>query len=706
MSNIERIFTRGGQVQADDNDEYTAKFKALVRDSVDYEQSFLAPFRDLATKYYYGELPNLDGKDQSTTLIVDDPQATYDDLLGVDDQDTNKSTYVSTDVKDVIKAILPALIRIYAAGENVVTFTPRDETQVDIAKMASDYVNYVFWNDNPGFLILNACFKDALAVKGGWVKWWTDDTKCYEVKTYQNIDQEQFIALMQPDASGQAPTVMDHGNVDPATGLVDKVQLRHQVSKPIIKCADVAPEEMRLDRYVRTDPKDSRIIGHVRAENIDTLVNMGYDRDLLEEYITSADSTTFSDERALRNPGLDATRRIGDGVIYGEWYARMDKDGDGYAELRHICTLGQEYDIVSDEPANRIKFALFQADPVPHTIISDCVSDDVMDIQRIKTNAWRGLLDNLVDTLNPRSVVNEIMVNMEDVMNDDLGAIIRTRGDPNATVAYTQIPFVGSQLVPIIQMLDDARDRRTGVTDASKGLDPKALQSSTQIGVDAVLQGAQDRIELIARFLAETGFKDLFTGLYNEICENPNQVRTLRINKNFQRIDTGTFDPSMGVEVNPSMGKGTEAMRMMVLQGIKQDQQAIIGQYGLSNGIVGINEMLNTVEDMLDISNIRNVSRYFKRPPPEAIQAMESAPREPDPMAVAAKASYEKVKSDAAAKIGDSQQKQQQFDQTQKFKEEQLAITTAQTNRRLELEAERNVITHEQNLARNAKGAP
>ena len=50
------------------------------------------------------------------------------------------------------------------------------------------------------------------------------------------------------------------------------------------------------------------------------------------------------------------------------------------------------------------------------------------------------------------------------------------------------------------------------------------------IGVEAVINGQQERTELVARVLAETGFRDLFHGLFNEIVENENQSRTLKVN--------------------------------------------------------------------------------------------------------------------------------------------------------------------------------
>ena len=141
------------------------------------------------------------------------------------------------------------------------------------------------------------------------------------------------------------------------------------------------------------------------------------------------------------------------------------------------------------------------------------------------------------------------------------------------------------------------------------------------IGVEAVINGAQERIELVARVLCETGFKDLFSGLFNEVCENPNQQRTLKINGKWTPYDTGTFDASMGVEVNANLGKGSDMVRMLALNQIKQDQQLIMTQMGMSNPIVGFPEMMNTQTDMLKLANIKNVGRYFKMPNPQQMQA-------------------------------------------------------------------------------------
>jgi hypothetical protein len=251
-------------------------------------------------------------------------------------------------------------------------------------------------------------------------------------------------------------------------------------------------------------------------------------------------------------------------------------------------------------------------------------------------------------------------------------------------------------------VLNDMLARRTGLTDAAKGLDPKAIQSSTQIGVEAVINGAQERVELVARVLCETGFRDLFTGLYNEICENPNPPRTLRINGKFVPYDTTTFDASMSVEVNPNLGKGNDMVRMMALSGIKNDQAALVAQMGLNNPICGPTEMLNTMTDMLALANVKNVGRYFKTPNPMQMQAMLSAPKQPDPQAMAAQAMMEKVRSETAKAVGQQHLDRTRMEQENTFKHNQLHAKTAIDLQKLDIEGQRMGVDHHVALAQLA----
>jgi hypothetical protein len=484
----------------------------------------------------------------------------------------------------------------------------------------------------------------------------------------------------------------------PPPPLYDEVIVQFELDKPLIRCAGVPPEEMRLDRYARSF-KDSRIVGHERVVPVDQMIAMGYSREQCKDHIQSQETNEFTQEAQLRNPGRTMSTRVGDGVLYGEWYIKADRDGDGFPELRYICTMGEDHEVVHDEEANRVKFALFSCDPISHTIVGDSITDYTYDIQKIKTNMMRGVLDSLAESINAKTVVNELMVNLDDALNDDLGAVIRTRGDPNASVMFANTPFVGQQAMPVLDLLNDTLSRRTGLTDAAKGLDPKALQSSTQIGVEAVVNGAQERVELVARVLCETGFKDLFTGLYNEVCENPNPPRTLRIRGSFIPYDTSTFDASMAVEVNANLGKGSDMVRMVALSGIKQDQQALIAQMGINNPICGIPELLNTETDLLAIANVKNVGRYFKTPDPMQLQQLLSAPKAPDAQMMAAQAMLEKVRMDGAKAVGQQHIDTQRMQTENEFKHQQLQAKTQVDLQKLELQGQQAGVDRHMQLA-------
>lgn len=625
----------------EDQGSYEAKLIAMIEDAVDYEQSYLQGDREENQGYYYGNLPLPPGAGEDAD----------------EDEAPNKSRFVSTDVRDTILTILPSLIRIFTSSEKVAEFAPNNEAQADMATQAYDYVNYVFYEDNEGFLILHSVFKDALTVKAGIVRWYTDVTQEVQEQTFRNITQEQYQLLIS-EMDGKVEVVELEGGEN---GLIGELTLRYYESKPEVKIVPVPPEEFRISRYARTI-KSSRLIGHEFDKPASECIAEGMDPEMVAQFVSPRPS--FSEERFLRNPGMsDDFRNTYETVPYGEWYIRIDGDGDGIDELRHICTIGENYVIVSDEVVPYINFALFSPDPRPHTVVGDSVADLVKDIQRIKSYMVRGMIDNLAESVNPKMVVNQLTTNIEDALNDDVGAIIRTNGDPNAAVSFSRVPYVGADLQENINYLDSVRASRTGITEASKGLDPKAMQSTALSGIDAIVSGAQERIELIARILAETGMKDLLRGILREITNNPNQERTIQLRGQWTSVNPSLYDPTMRVKVNPTLGKGSDMIRLQVLNDVQQTQMTIVEKYGIQNNpLVGPVEFRNTLQDKLELVNIKNVSRYFKPITQDMVNAIDAAPKDPDPATVLAQAELEKVKAGTVKAISDKEVKVREQD--------------------------------------------
>ncbi|WP_343208598.1 GNAT family N-acetyltransferase [Bradyrhizobium sp. Ai1a-2] len=73
-----------------------------------------------------------------------------------------RSRAVSTDVADTIEGLMPSLMDIFAGSDEVVRFEPVGPEDEPAAQQETDYVNHVFMQQNPGFMILYSFIKDAL----------------------------------------------------------------------------------------------------------------------------------------------------------------------------------------------------------------------------------------------------------------------------------------------------------------------------------------------------------------------------------------------------------------------------------------------------------------------------------------------------------------------------------------------------------------
>lgn len=657
------VFQGVNTAPGDDDDTYESFVRAMIDDSVDYEESELGPAREKNQEYYYGTSPGLDAASDGTYNSADESQEDY----GAPQQ----STAVSTDVRDTVMSIMPSLMRTFAGTEHSVVFAPNNQDQVEMVAQATDYIRYKFWRDNDGFLILHSAIKDCLTVKVGVVTWWTDETTEVAKKTFTGLPVESFNLLMkQAEEAGLEPEIdeMDQVGED---GIIPLLTIKYLKSKPSLKVEAVPPEEFRISRRAKS-VKTADLVGREYITRTSELIAKGYDPEIIME--NAGATFDYSHEKAIRNPGGEHYDVLGDLIKYGEYYVRIDSDGDGINELHLICTVGENHVIISDEIVTNVRYALFQSDPRPHTAIGDCPADLVMDIQEIKTSILRDSLDSLKETLNPRTAFNETLTNANDVLNTERGAVIRTRGAPSEAIHTLTTEFVGAQGFQMMQQIDGVRQARTGISEASKGMDPRAMQSTNVVGIDAIITGAQERIELIARIIAETALRPLYEGLLREVCENPNMVEMVELRGKWVEINPSLFDPNLRCVVNPSLGKGSDATRLQALVEIKNTQAMIMEKFGLANPVVGVTEFRNTLVDMLALANIKDVSRYFKEPTADQLQAIQDAPQEPTPEMIIAKAEYEKNKKDLV--IATSKVEQQAHRQTMDddFRRDKLAV--------------------------------
>jgi len=128
-----------------------------------------------------------------------------------------RSKAVSTDVSDAIEGLMPNLMDIFAGSDEVVRFEPVGPEDEEAAQQETDYVNHVFMQQNPGFMVLYSFIKDALLSKTGIVKIWWEEREEEERETYYDLSEDQFALLVQQvaESDGQMKIVEHTVNNEP-----------------------------------------------------------------------------------------------------------------------------------------------------------------------------------------------------------------------------------------------------------------------------------------------------------------------------------------------------------------------------------------------------------------------------------------------------------------------------------------------------------
>jgi len=232
----------------------------------------------------------------------------------------------------------------------------------------------------------------------------------------------------------------------------------------------------------------------------------------------------------------------------------------------------------------------------------------------------RGLMDNVALTNSPRQGYVQGQVNVDDLMNNEIGGLVRLKS-PQALVDIAT-PFVAGQVLDAIQYMDMTVESKTGVSKASQGLDPDALQNTSATAARLQAQQGAGQIEVMARNLAEGGMKRLFKLMLNLMVENSCEETMMRLHGEFIPIDPREWNASMDVTVNVGLGTGREDQRQVALQQALQMQMQIWSTYGSSNGLVTMTGIRNTLGDMLSLNGVRNVDRYFNPMTPEQEQLL------------------------------------------------------------------------------------
>ena len=581
-----------------------------------------------------------------------------------------QSEFVSTDVRESVLFMLPSIMRTFFGTKKIVEFVPKGPEDIQLAEQQTDYINYLIREKNPGFQVLYDVFKDALVRKTGFVKVFWDDSVTATTHEYSNIDPQSYQALIldkNVEVIEESATQETITTFDPISGeeVTQEIPVSYDLTIRRLKPKDqvciesVPPEEILISRHAR-NIETASYVAHRMIKSVSDLVAMGYDPEEIEEYAgyggSSLDPESYEEEQA-RNPFdnmvyPDRNDAGGKDVYYVEHYLYYDFDGDGIDERIRVCTAGDGLHVLNVEPWDELPICMFCPDPEPHTAIGSCPADYLKPIQAAKSQIMRDTLDSLGHSIFPRMGIVEGQVNIDDVLNTDIGQPIRMRA-PGMVQPFA-VPFVGKEAFPVLGYLDESKENRTGVSKASAGLNAEALQSTTSAAVTATMSGAQGRIELICTHFAEGGLKAMFKTVNNLVIKHQNAQDVFRLNGKFIPVDPRYWDSDKDMVVNVAISKSSDQEKFQVLSQVAVKQEQIMQLLGPQNPLVSMQQYANTLTRMIELAGFQDAQSFINTEVPP-MPPMPQEPPQPDPAALLAQAEAQKAQVQAQKAIIDAE---------------------------------------------------
>ena len=604
----------------------------MVADAVTYLDAELSPTRAVATQYYMGK--------------------------PFGNEETGRSQFVSTDLRDTVLAMMPSLVRLFAPMSGHIfeyQARPKDMQHIDqaveAAQQATEFINGpVMSIDNNGYLELHGAFKDALVRKLGTLKYWWEDSSSYKDYEAKNCDVLQLEALLQDE---DVEITKQTERKDPSGLTYYDVEYKHWRKAGYARFVCCPPEEVLISRDARTR-EDATFLGHRTEKTNSELLAMGVSQKDIDDWGGPSSEVTQSIEETARRGGISHVDRSPEpSLVKNLWieaYPYLDIDGDGIAELVRIRCLGSDNHVIGDpEPVDERPFAFFCPDWDPYVLIGQGISDRTMDLQLMKSSVIRASADGLALTLFPKEYYAEGYVGRQAMESSALSQKVPVQEGmmPAQAVFVNNIPWKGQDALALINYLDQVKQQRIGPLLST--IDPDALQSTPEIGVKATVQAASEQLELIARNFT-VGMLQLGKGLLKLLVENQPRARITRLRDTYVPVDPRGWDAEMDVSVHVALGTQE---KLGVLAATAAKQEAALQLLGPSNPLVTIGQLRHTYAKLLELQGIPDVGKYWQdvspnwQPPPQ--------PQQPDPNMVLAMAEVKKAEAALAKQQADFQ---------------------------------------------------
>ena len=549
-----------------------------------------------------------------------------------------RSQVVASDVFDTVEGILPDLVEVFVSSDKAVVFDPVGPEDEAGAKQATEACNHVFYKQNNGFLILYTSAKDALLLRTGGVKWWWDVRRTPKFETFSG-DEMQIAAHLAANPKAQVLST-EEVERDPEE-LQQYAQMQMQAIQSGVDPLDIPPLPQRYTVRLKTVEERGQVrvcaipadeleisarhnsillddcpyVAHKSLKTLSDITQMGFD--VTEDEVRAAGEDSITQDREFYDTirGLDARDLADhDGSMARGWlreeYVLIDFDGDGIAERRKIIRLGEK--ILENVEFSHVPIAAWTPYLLTHKFDGLSVWDLVGDFQKMSTDILRNQIDNLALANNQETVVltdanGNPKANIDDLLNRRVGGVIR-ESVQGAVRPYTE-RWQGIEAMPMVEMLSQAKERRTGYSPVVAGLDADAL-NKTATEITKQSNERQKRMKLMARMMAEALVKPMFRGIFKTLTDYCMEKLSFRLNGTFVQYDPQEWRDGYDMSINVGIGTGDSLQQMQYLMQIAQ-AQAAVAQSPYAAILLDADKVRNVQARIVELAGFKNAGEFW-----------------------------------------------------------------------------------------------
>jgi len=510
------------------------------------------------------------------------------------------STIVDTSTTEVVEAYTAVLSDLFLSNNRIARFIPYDDTPgaFKASKDAANLVNYCIFKKNKGWEILQTWMKASLLWKNSVIRWDYIEDFDYVMEEYEEIDEAKLDEIL----SDENIEIVNELTLNPTSETISyiDVRLRKKIDKSRIKLEVIPPESFRISNEAK-DIEDANFVGLQSEMTRSDLrkfypewaaglteqewQSLGTDEDWLGSGNYSEDVAARKEITGQRywqgyegknTYPAEASRE----VTLTESWIRVDRDGDGIAELKHFITVGNH--ILYEEDTETIPLASIVPIDIPHEFFGLSMADFTRSSTLASTAILRGFVENTYLTNYSPKLADPNVVDFSALQNMKPKQIIPTNGNPQGAVAALAPETISTGTVPLLEHLQMIKEQATGMSKAAQGLnDTLYVSGNSEQKLSAVQSAAQKRIQHIARRFAETGFKRLISGIYNTLYQNMKGKQTYAMDGIYGTVDMSELPSRMDVEIMLDIGENSNANAINKLSKIGADILPSLNQQGV-----------------------------------------------------------------------------------------------------------------------------